>query len=171
MKRDYLEPNKTKIKSLKQSVLTLFFILSVAFAFAQETAVITTTSNSVNWSAAFTNISGLSLDWTAVGPGGINLSGSGDTPAFDFSPNVGNGLITITITSNDNFDNVTSFLAPSRDIVSIDFTNIETITNLELPNNLLTTIDLSTNIALTDLVLDGNSLGAIDLTPNTLLTN
>ena len=100
MKKNYLTTNHKKAKnlSLKQSVLSLFLMLSMSFAFAQETAIIETTSNDSNWSAVFQNIGGLSLEWTAVGPGGINLSGTGDTPIFDFSPNIGNGIITITIT-------------------------------------------------------------------------
>ena len=171
MKIDYFAFNygNSKIKSFKQLLLGLVMMLSVSFVYAQETAIITTTSNDSNWTATFTNIGGISLDWQAIGPGGINQAGSGDTVIFDFSANVGNGAITITISSDDNFDKVTQFLASARDITSVDISNIENLVFVELPNNFLPSIDLSTNTNLEVLLLSNNSLGAIDLTTNTLL--
>ncbi len=171
MKRDYIAfLNGISGKaSWRRGLLALIFLFSLTSAMSQETATIITTSSDASWTATFTNIGGISLDWQAVGPGGINQSGSGDTVLFDFSANVGNGPITITISSNDNFDNVTQFLASARQITSVDISNIENLDFVELPNNLLTSIDLSTNVNLTQLFLSNNALTSIDLSTNTLL--
>ena len=172
MNKNYLNSKLKKANRifLKQSVLALFFMLSVSFAYAQQTITITTTSISSNWAMNFQNSGGTPLSWLATGSGIPNLTGTGNNPSFDFSVNDGSP-ITITITSNEDFDFVTEIFASAKDITSIDIANIESLVKLELPNNALTTIDLSTNINLTRLLLSNNSLSTIDLTTNTLLVN
>ncbi len=105
MKRDYFTFNfiNSTGTALKRYLLTVVIMLSVAFAYSQETITITTTSNDPSWLINFQNSGGLALEWQAIGPG-INISDTGNNPSFDFSANVGNGDIVITITSNDDFD-------------------------------------------------------------------
>ncbi len=79
---------------------------------------------------------------------------------------MGNAPIVITITSSDNFDFVTSLLAPGRNITDVDFANMENILTLEMPSNDLSTIVLTNNTALTRLELDNNVLTSIDLLTN-----
>ncbi len=167
MKLDYLTSinNKAKSISLKQSLLALIFMLSVSFAFAVETITITTTSTDANWQINFQNTGGAALTWLATGSGIPNIPGTGNNPLFDFSGNDGS-LITITITSSDDFDFTTQLLAPGRDIISVDISNMENLKVLEMPSNSLTTIDLSLNTALERLVLDNNALITIDLLTN-----
>ena len=171
MKRDYFTFNfiNSTGTALKRYLLTVVIMLSVAFAYSQETITITTTSNDPSWLINFQNSGGLALEWQAIGPG-INISDTGNNPSFDFSANVGNGDIVITITSNDDFDFVTELFGSATDIISVaDFSNMQNILELELPNNQITTIDLSGNTLLTDLTLSNNTLTALDLSANTLL--
>jgi len=173
MKRDYFnfKFGNSKKRSLKKLLVSFVLFFSMSLAYGQQTAIITTTSSDSNWTATFTNIGGISLDWQAIGPNGINQSGSGDTVIFDFSANtgVGAGEITITISSDDDFDKVSQFLASSRDITSVEISNLENLVFIELPNNLLPSIDLSTNTNLVALLLSNNLLTSIDLTNNTIL--
>ena len=172
MKRDYFDFNYSNSKrlSFKRHLVALMMMLSISFAYAQETITIITTSDDANWVINFVNSGGSALSWLASGTGlPADIPGVGNNPAFDFSANSGNAPITITITSDDNFDFVTSLLAPGREITSVDFANMENIKTLEMPSNNLGSIDVSTNIALERLQLDNNALTSIDLLSNTNL--
>ena len=161
MKINYFTFNSGNSKSIsiKQFMLGLVMMLSVSFAYSQETITITTTSNDVNWVINFTNSGGAALSWLATGaalpPGGI--PGTGNNPSFNFGANAGNAPITITITSTDNFDFVTSLLAPGREIIDVDLENLDNLVQLEMPTNDLTTIDLEFNTALQRLDFTGVS--------------
>ena len=111
------------------------------------------------------------MSWEAVGSGITTQTGTGDFPQFDFSSNVGNDPITITITSPNNFATTRQVLAPGLDIISVDLSNLNQVENIELPNNLLTSIDLSQNTQLQIIGLENNQLTAIDLSANTALLN
>ena len=170
MKINYFTFNSGNSKgtSIKQLLLGLVMMLSVSFGYSQETITITTTSDDLNWVINFTNSGGAALSWLATGaalpPGGI--TGTGNNPSFNFSANAGNAPITITITSTDDFDFVTSLLAPGRNITDVDFANMENILTLEMPSNDLSSILLTNNTALTRLELDNNLLTGLDLLTN-----
>lgn len=159
MKKNYSE-------SFFKNFIFLVFFLIVNQLFSQQDITLTTTSNSINWSVNFTNSGGLALNWVAQGDGlPTDIVATGNNPNFDFSPNDGRP-ITVTITSNDNFNFVTNCLAPSRDISSVNISNLHNLQTLELGGNNIATIDISSNIELEHLELNNNDLTLIDLSSN-----
>ena len=169
MKKNYLTSPNFKKKNVSKWGVFLLILMFTSVSFSQQTAQIVTTSSDNSWIAGFSNTGGLSLSWEAVGAGITTQTGTGDFPIFDFSTNLSNLPITVTITSADDFANTTGITAPAKDITSVEISNLINLEELELPNNSISTIDISSNVNLIKINVSTNLLTAIDFTPNTLL--
>lgn len=167
---------------MKQKLLFFFsFFLMTVFLYGQETITIRTTSSAADWQLGrVTNTSGALLDWEAVGTfGTITVTGN-NNPIFNFSGNVTNAPIDITITSSDNFNFLTELDLSQFNqndvntlISDINVENAENLITLVPKNSSLLSLDVSQNIALQRLFIIGNNRQlnnqALNTTTNTQL--
>ncbi len=154
-----------------------------------ETIMLTTTSNQAIWTLGRFNNTGLTLHWKAEGTGITTQEFDDNKPVFDFSSNVSNDPITITVTSEDGFDYLTEMslyiddpnssnpngTIPS-DITDVELSNANTLEHLYPFRSNLGDIDVSQNIALERLLIHGankqldNQLGnLLDISNNSNL--
>ncbi|MCK5787723.1 MAG: fibronectin type III domain-containing protein, partial [Chlamydiia bacterium] len=127
------------------------------------TFTLTTTSSSTNWSPNTIINSGGILTWSAA-PSGLYLGETiiADDPVFDFSSNVNNDSIVITITNTDNdFSGLTDFdfwndNGVGSEITDIDLIQATALTTLNMRYNRLSTLDISQNTELETLTIRGN---------------
>ncbi len=128
----------------------------------------TTNSTDAAWTPTSITNTGDTLVWSASGGGITPQEFTSNSPTFDFSSNT--GIVTVIISSTDNFAGLTVFKLASKGITSIILGNATSIDTLFLYSNQITTIDLSTNVDISRLWLQGgNPITSLDLTNNTLL--
>lgn len=160
---------------------------------------LTTTSSSSTWQLLNVVNSGAVFEWEATNADIGTITLPGNNPVFDFSGNINNEIINITITSTDGFSGLTELdLWNGEDgvgalITEIDITNA-TALEVFIPRYVqLSTIDLDSNTALETFIIrgynqipdqalvttnntelsliqiDGTGINSVDLSTNTLL--
>lgn len=146
------------IKKLLFSLILLFTSFLM-----QGQITLTTTLNSNTWSPVTVTNSGDQLVWTAASNGDfLGQTVNANDPVFDFSANVNNLPIIITITNNSNdFSGLTAFdfyndNGGGSEITDIDVTNATALVSLNMRYNRLSTLDITHNTALTTLNIRGN---------------
>ena len=160
-----------------KKILFTFLIFCMSYA-VQSQITFTTTSSSGIWSPNTVTKSGAILTWTAASnadfPGQtVNLN----DPIFDFSLNINELPIVVTVTSSDGFSGLTELDFWNDDglesrITIIDVSDATALTELNTRYNNLTSLDVTQNTALTTLTVRGNNqlLGVLDISNNTQLT-
>lgn len=129
-----------------------------------KTIVLTTTSNSSTWKLDRVRNNGLIFNWEATNSAIGTITYDDNSPTFDFSQNINEDPITITITSNDGFIGFLEISlydigTPGTYVQSkiTDF-NIDNAVNIErfYPNqSSLKSLDISHNTKLQDLYVHG----------------
>ena len=150
---------------MNKKILLTFLIVLTSF-FAQGQITLTTTSSSGSWSPALVTNSGNQLTWTAASNGDfLGQIENADDPTFDFSANVNNNPISITITNAGNdFSELTAFdfwndNGVGSSIIDIDVSKATSLTDLSTRFNFLTQLDVTQNTQLT--VLNVRSYGQL----------
>ena len=172
MNKDYLTSTHTKAKklSVRKNLLSIALLFFISFAFAQQTATITTTRDGF-FVLQINNTGGALLKWEVSGavtipPGTIPDS---NNPTIDLNGS-GGGTSTITITSTDDFAFLTKLDIAGMDVEDFDFNNMNALQELRVGSNNLTVVDISGITNLTFLNAKSNDISSIDFTNNAALT-
>ncbi|MCD6543071.1 MAG: hypothetical protein J7K34_01030, partial [Flavobacteriaceae bacterium] len=181
MNKDYLNSKlkKASLNSLKKSVFTLMLLFFTSFAFAQQTATITTTRDGF-FAIDIDNSGHASLTVEVTGAITIPPITNVENPVLDLSGS-GGGISTITITSPNNFRFLKKLNISNTNVQSVGISNMTDLEELRISNNGphiignvivsngLTTLDISNNSKLWFLNAKNNALSTIDFSSNSAL--
>jgi len=157
---------------MKKLIFYFLLIVLINNIQAQSTITIQTISDLEIWTPhKISNSGGATLHWEAIGNGITPQIQDVNLPTFDFSDNVNNELITITITSSDNFIAFTELDIRGKEVIALNVANATELTLLQAYTNNLTSLDVSQNTKLKIVRVMVNSISSLNINNLTELTH
>ncbi|WKK66840.1 choice-of-anchor D domain-containing protein [Lutimonas zeaxanthinifaciens] len=146
---------------MKRNLLSFMFLLGTLALFSQETITMTSTSSSASWQIDRVTYSGTTLDWEAVNGAIGTVTATENRPQLNFSDNLLNEVIDITITSDDlssltQLDLFYDVNDGGSQITNLNISEATNLTTLAARASNLSILDVSSNINLQRLFVTGN---------------